>query len=170
MQRKVFSHVRMQTLAASKKWKWMKMVNMTGIEMNWIQVDTRQTQTLQTLDGEAIDSAWILKFLEEMKSLDKGQFSKSRYAILFEASATPHEAGWIRMAWFVESVFADSPMGFRWMSAWDTTLLSTVWGVIPVIPRCSAGIRKYTEVFALLSYVFFQGNTGGFIILIMFHP
>ena len=30
-----------------------------------------------------------------MKSLDKGQFSKSRYAILFEPSATPHEAGWV---------------------------------------------------------------------------
>ena len=34
-----------------------------------------------------------------MKSLDKGQFSKSRYAILFEASATPHEVD-VRLGYY----------------------------------------------------------------------
>lgn len=34
---------------------------------------------------------WLLQ-MQEMKSLDKGQFSKKRYAIFFEASAKVHEA------------------------------------------------------------------------------
>ena len=115
------------------------------------------------LDGEAIDSAWIKVFRGDEVIGQRSVFQES----LCHPFRTVGDTSRGRMGWFVESVFADnSPMGFRWMSAWDTTLLSMVWGVIPVIPRCSAGIRKYLPYF----HLFFQRNSGGLIILIMFHP
>ena len=38
-------------------------------------------------------------FEEEMKSLDKGQFSQSRYALLFEASEKLHEVD-VRLGYY----------------------------------------------------------------------
>lgn len=50
----------------------------------------RWPETVKVL-SQGADYAVVDQIYEEMKSLDKGQFSKSRYAILFEPSATPHE-------------------------------------------------------------------------------
>eukprot|EP00435_Cladocopium_sp_Y103_P058949 s187_g20.t3 len=50
----------------------------------------RWPETVKVLPQGA-DYTVVDQIYEEMKSLDKGQFSKSRYAILFEPSATTHE-------------------------------------------------------------------------------
>lgn len=58
----------------------------------------RWPETVKVL-SQGADYTVVDQIYEEMKSLDKGQFSKSRYAILFEASATPHEVD-VRLGYY----------------------------------------------------------------------
>ena len=62
-----------------------------AVDMNIIEANPPQwPDSVKILPHDA-DYAVVDQIYEEMKSLDKGQFSKKRYAIFFEASAKVHE-------------------------------------------------------------------------------